>query len=222
MDRDVALLLFGVASFVFVGWPSLKRLLQWLVPAAIRCEFRAGPEAVTDSQQPEAVRKRVRQMRALDFHPLGMKREWWPLWPASQALELANPEIPSFAAVYHLGDHPLIYFYTPFLDGSVVLTADHENANLEMDGYIHAGINGGEPDELLALHRENLRRVCDQGHIPCSYCDQATRLEATRAFYAHRGTRRILRRFMRRDLVLLIFPLVVLATGLARLLMILR
>jgi hypothetical protein len=99
-----------------------------------------------------------------------------------RALALASDE--AFASINNLGDRPHFYFYTPFQDGSVVLTNDSNRNPADTDGFIHGGIPGGSPAGVLELHRKRVETMRGRHHEPYETFNRDTRTKASHAWNA--------------------------------------
>lgn len=191
MVGDFLLIVFGVILFAVVDWPALVHRIQIVVSCSIRCDFAAGPEAVTGGEFSPETQQLIGQLQDLGFKPVGIKREWWPFRPKSRALTFASQEARAFADIDWLGPSPHMYFYTPFTDGAVVLTNDHDQMSMAKDGFVRTGIRDGAPAALLEYHGKRLREMAERGHLPLDRFDQQTRLEATHSYYARSETREL-------------------------------
>lgn len=217
MVSGIYLLGVGLVGLAVFGFTSLRQLLRLALPGSIRCDFAAGPEILTGVKWGPAVQKLAREVQSLGFSPLGLKREWWPLRKPSQALDFASADGKAFATIYCLGPSPRLFFYTPFVGGGVVLTNDHNLHPVEMPDFLRGGITNGTTTALWEYHQQRVASLQADGLQPCSAYDQAARLQATRAFYAHPGARGIVGNLIKIHLVRLALPAGLIAIGAARL-----
>jgi hypothetical protein len=107
------------------------------------------------------------------------------------------------------------FYYTPFTDGSVLLTANGAFRPTNKKGYFVQTVPSGSPSTLLAAHQERQRFFMAQGLVPFSEYTPASRLEATRLFYANRSVRNVVRlSFMRScSAIFLAFLIPIIALG---------
>jgi hypothetical protein len=185
-----SVLFFAVALFVFYvwGWPNLKLAVPLLFARKRRCAFEAGPQRLDKREWPEAFRPLIDELASLDFQPLGVKVESRPFRVARE-LAFASPEKRTFASIHGLERGvPNYYFYTPYDDGSVVLTSNHAMETVRTDRFLQTGMPHQEMSQVLASHTKNVEKMTGPKRQPIAQYDQEARIRATHAYYDNPGS----------------------------------
>jgi hypothetical protein len=216
MTHGICLLAAGIAGLAIYGLPSLWHFVQMLFLDAIRYDYAAGPEAVKSSEHDPAVHALVQRLMDLGFAPVGVRREWSCVRKPTQSIDLASPKGHAFATIFGLGPKPHLYFYTPMQDGGVVLTSDVGGAKTKLANFVRTGIKDATPGVLWEMHQEQVLMLCHQGSLPVTVYNQETRLDATRAYYAHEGAKKLGRNIASRLLLRVAVPACLIVAGTAR------
>lgn len=216
MTHGMYLLVLGLAGLVIYGFPSLWHVVQMFFLDAIHCDYASGPEAVTSSDHHPAVRVLVQRLLELGFTPVGIRREWSFVRKPTASIDLASPQGHAFATIFALGPTPHLYYYTPMQGGGVVLTSDVGGAKTQFADFVRTGMKDATPGVLWAMHQEQVLMQCHQGALPVTAYTQQTRLDATRAYYAHEGARKLGRNIAGRLLVRLAVPVCLIVLGTVR------
>jgi hypothetical protein len=187
---------------------TLNPIVFLFVPSAIRYAFEGGPEEAEELAEQAGAGDILNSVRALGFELLGLKAEYMPLWGKVRELSLASPAAGAFASLGIRGNEcKALYFYTTFLDGALVLTADGAFLPVDKEDYVIAVMPGTKPGELLAIHQKQVEYLRHQGHEVNTDYSTEGRLTATGVFYAAAATRSFLRRAGLLCLVVLVFML---------------
>jgi hypothetical protein len=216
MTPGIYPLALGVAGLAIYGLPCLRQVIRLLFLNAIRCDYVAGPEAVTSPKQHPTVQSLVQRLTDLGFVPVGIRREWSYVRKPKPSIDLASPEGHAFATIFLVGSIPHLYFYTPMHGGGVVLTSDAGGAKTELHNFVRSGIKNATPNVLWEMHQEQVLMQCRQGFLPITAYDQQTRLDATRDYYAHEGAQKLGRNIAGRLLVRLAIPVCLIVLGTVR------
>src|SRR5438552_4156310 len=113
--------------------------------------------------------------------------EQQPMGVAVRSLAFEAGEEKVFASIVGLDRaNSSYYFYTPFVDGAVVLTSCQEILQPVKTGtFVHQGFKGRTMDELLALHLKAVSTMVAAGHQPFDKYTRDTRIQATDMYYAN-------------------------------------
>jgi hypothetical protein len=127
-------ILVTAVSLVLLGLRlTLNGIVLLIVPTAMRCRFEGGPEDFQQLAEQHNATDLLAELRHLGFESLGIKSEHLPVWGKVRELSLAAPHAKVFASVVPwLKRSTLVYFYTTFSDGALVLTADRSFDSLTM------------------------------------------------------------------------------------------
>jgi hypothetical protein len=214
MFGGAAFLVTGLILCVVLGWPSVKALIHVFLAGSVRCDFEAGPEAITTFKNPRA-QKIADELRELGFVPLGIKREWRPPMKPMKGICFVSEETKTFADIVNYEKDAFLYFYTPFQDGKVVLTMDTDRFAfpIETKTFIQSGAKVDGAGQLMVNHVERVNRFIDEGSAPYDIFDQKSRLEATLAYYRAPEVRIINRTIVRKCLFNIGVTLVFLILG---------
>jgi hypothetical protein len=216
MTHGICLMALGIAGLAIYGLPSLWHVVQMLFLDAIHCVYAAGPEAVKSSEHDPAVHVLVQRVMDLGFTPVGIRREWSFVRKPTKSIDLALPKGYAFATIFRLGPMPHLYFYTPMQDGGVVLTSDVGGAKTQLANFVRTGIKDATPGVLWGMHQEQVLMLCHQGSLPATVYNQETRLDATRAYYAHEGAKKLGRNIASRLLLRVAVPVCLIVLGTTR------
>jgi hypothetical protein len=135
----------------------------------------------------------VAALEALGFMPFGVLSEKPLIGRAVKSLSLGSVLAKAFASLTLIKGKAVYFYYTPFTDGSVLLTANGGFRPTDRPGYFVQILPSGNPSTLLAAHQERQRYFVAQGLAPMRDYTFQSRLEATRQFYANPSVRRVLR-----------------------------
>lgn len=216
MIGDFVVLGLGLVLFAALGRPNLMVFLKLLLPGKMQTDFESGPEGLAEFANNTAVQKRLEDMKALGFSPLGIQREWQAGRPAVRGISLASREVKGFASI-HSFDNPRIYFYTPFVGGAIVLTSDLARNPIETDNVIHGGLDRADPAAVFEYHQKRVKEMIARGRSPYTSFTPEDRLNATRAYYAAPEIKGLVRGLMGQALVTVLVCLGVIAYGCFRL-----
>jgi hypothetical protein len=182
--------MFVLALIIFCTWgvQNIKVCLPLLFIRRGRYSFEQDQDAITQPEWPENTRELIDGLARLEFKPLGIKVEARPFQRLKE-LAFASVERQAFAAIHgHDRGAPHYYFYTPYEDGSVVLTSDIPMETVRTDRFIHTGVPGAEMSEVWAQHARNSQKMARPGRQPYATYDQETRIRATKAYYDNPGS----------------------------------
>jgi hypothetical protein len=199
MEKPTAeqiMILIGAAILFFpVARAALPRIVLLVKPTALRWEFEEGSEALQGQVGTAEIRELMERLRQLTFTPLGVKIEYLPFGSKIREFALGSREAKSFASILLVKHLPRLYYYyyTPFEDGAVVLTANGLFRPTERAEYIISVIPGATPRELLVMHKEAVDKLIDTGHRLFRDYTRESRLEATGLFYASSHSKRRMR-----------------------------
>ena len=161
----------------------------------------------------------VAALEALGFIPMGVLSEKTFYGRAVKSLALASAQAKAFASITLIKSRAVYFYYTPFKDGSVLLTANGEFRPIDREGYFVQTVPYGNPSTLLAAHQERQRFFMAQGREPFRVYTPESRLEAARQFYANRSVRRAVRQsFLRSGAMALLsiaLPLMIIVADLS-------
>ncbi|CAG0936029.1 hypothetical protein TFLX_04890 [Thermoflexales bacterium] len=195
---------------IWISWGSLPRLIFALDPSRLRYQFvdmsDEEPAATTVNRFSEI----VGQLQQLGFRRLGLKTEKLPLWSSTiYEISLASPDHHAFASLIKDPKRCVYYFYTPFTNGAILLTAGSGAAfpAIQREDCVQQVSVYDSPELVLAAHQEQLQHFTATGLVPCSSYTQESRLDATRQYYAAPAIRRIARQRGIFELVALLFPI---------------
>lgn len=198
MARELVLLLITLVAFAAWGVPNLLAFLALLRPG----RFRAAFDDEFDLEDLDTPHREVCDtLIDLGFHLLGCKTETPAVGPTLREVAFADPDRRTFAAVHGLDrGEPNAYFYTPFRDGAVVLTADREMEPVKGPGFVHQGAAGRSLEAVLAAHLKTVKKIEAQGHEPFTRFDRKARLKATDLYYARPEATALQRKLRRKAL----------------------
>jgi hypothetical protein len=216
MTPGIYPLAVGFAGLTIYGLPCLRQVVQLLFLDAIRCDYIAGPEAVTSPNNGPAVQSLVGQLIDLGFAPVGIRREWSFVRKPKGSFDLASPKGHAFATIFLVGSTPHLYFYTPMEGRGVVLTSDVGGARTELHNFVRSGVKDASPRVLWEMHQEQVLQQCHQGFLPITTYSQETRLNATRDYYAHEGAQKLGRNLAGRLVLRLAVPVCLIVLGAMR------
>ena len=196
LTANQIIILIGAAAIILpMARGALRQMVLLVTPTAIQCEFEEGSEALVGEAGSEGVCELLERLRQLAFTPLGIKVELQPLGSKFRELALASREAKSFASILVVKHLPRLYYYyyTPFEDGAIVLTANGLFRSTELPDYIISAIPGTTPRELLLFHKADIDKMIDAGHRPFSEFTQESRVDATGLFYRSIHSKRRMR-----------------------------
>lgn len=193
----------------WTGWQAVPILAFVLTPERIKYWFLDQIKSDQIIAASPTVQARLQELRALGFVQLGVKMEQ-VLWrQAGREVALASAEAETFASLVITRDgRPLsVYFYTPLSDDGLVFTrAASPLPVMEARNTSVKNIATNSLEAMLANHRQRLRSFRHRGLKPLVASSQASRLAATRHYYAStyakRAGRKLLRVPMVRDFLL--------------------
>jgi hypothetical protein len=116
----------------------------------------------------------------LGFSIIGIKVEKPHLWrKAIYELNLASKTYPAFANIFMYGKQVYYYFYTPFLDGHTVLTANGIFPAITSDKLLQSVVAVTGVENLLAIHTKQIEQFVSKDFRPYEIFDQESRIKAT-------------------------------------------
>jgi hypothetical protein len=191
MARDIIFVLITFVLFALWGLPNLRVVLILLFSHTVESHFEEDEDGIVPEDYPEETQKLIGSLRELGFVPLGIKSEKRPL-QSGKELAFASAEDQCFAAVFRYeSEAPHFYFYTPFRDGAVVLTADHGMEAVRTETFLHWGVPNKLPVEVLQQHRKQVERMSKNGHEPYRVYSRKSRLQATEGYYDNPGASKL-------------------------------
>ncbi len=189
----IIFLLSTPVAFVWCLWVCLPRGFFLIMPAP-RCRFLKDPGARVSRSQEQATRDLVASIESLGFSQLGVRVEKPPLWAAGiRGFSLASAREQAFASIAVIRRQVVYYFYTPFNDGKVVLTANAAFPVMNGDQIRQSAIAASGPLDLLAAHHKLVEDFRSQGSVPYSDYTQDSRIRATYQYYKVDAVRRRMR-----------------------------
>lgn len=173
---------------VYVVYAVLRRLptiVFLLNPSTVRCRFVEPPEGLESAIKSDGLRELVSKIESLGFRLLGIKSERLPLWSRPvEEISLESCEACAFASVLNNPGKPCFYFYTPFISGAVVLTANAAFPEVQKVDFVQSTMSAGDPANVLSIHQRNVQQLRDRGEEPFVLYTQESRLQATWQYYA--------------------------------------
>jgi hypothetical protein len=182
---------------IWLSWQMFPVLAFALNPSAIRYQFVDMPDETPISATASQVDELIRQLQQLGFRRLGLKAEKLPLWSNTlYEISLANSDVRAFASIVRDPKRCIYYFFTPFTDGTILLTAGKGAAfpPIQSEDCLQQVSTDNSPGQVLAVHQEQLQRLTAKGLAPFYSYTQESRLEATRQYYAAPSIQRLARR----------------------------
>jgi hypothetical protein len=185
MVRESYFLITCAILFVTIGVPKLTAFLRLARPGSIRSRFE--DDDLDPSLFSRPVQGLITELQSIGFRALGVKIEQPPMGGAVRSLSFEAAEEKVFASIVGLDRvSPSYYFYTPFVDGAVVLTSCQEILQpVKTPTFIHQGFKGRTMDELLALHLKTVSTLTAAGHQPFAEYTRESRIQATDMYYAN-------------------------------------
>lgn len=132
---------------------------------------------------PEAISDYAAQLGTLGFHFLGVKTEKLLLRPEVPEWNFAADAHRSFASIARAGRRTILYFYTPFQGGGLVLTAQRGFPNIQSSRFRTQSFLATSAQALFEHHRTTLDKFLRLGLVPYESYTPETRVQATHQFY---------------------------------------
>jgi hypothetical protein len=209
MNLFLLLIVPVLLYLVWLSWRMFPILVYAFGLSAIRYQFVDMPDEVPTSATASQVDEIMNQLQQLGFRRLGLKAEKLPLWSSTlYEISLANSGVHAFASILKDPKRCVYYFFTPFTNGAVLLTASHGAAfpPIQSEDCVQQVSTYDSPERVLAVHQEQLQRLTAAGLVPFYSYSQESRLEATRQYYAAPSIRRLARQQGIAALSSLLFP----------------
>jgi hypothetical protein len=190
---DWIMLAISVGLMIYGGWKFFPRSLYI---------FRLGPHTYFDKNvdtpvtkmHQETVQHLSEQLEALGFLKLGIKIEKPPLWEkAGRELAFASIKARAFASIFVIKNKTTCYFYTPFSEGQVVLTANDGFTGVATGNFMQSVVASADLEELLGIHQKRVEAFCTKGFTTFQEYTRETRIIATSQYYNSHQVRRLMR-----------------------------
>ncbi len=187
----VSLLPLWIISVIGI-WYSFPVCIYLFRPNAIRSYFKDNDS--TGVMEQKGVRDLVKKLKSMNFEYLGVKVEEPPLWKRSQEeVTLKSVEARAFASIGIKNRTIKYYFFTPFKEGKIVLTANSSFTEADNDEIIQSSVAGYEPKEILEIHKKSVASFVKRGFTPYEEYTRQSRIDAANLYYNSRLSRRQLR-----------------------------
>jgi hypothetical protein len=167
---------------IFTIWYFLPICVYIFFPNSVRSYFKENDNSIITER--EDLQNIISKIKALGFEYIGIKVEKPPLWRAPiQEIALGSIEALSFASVFYRGKKVVYYFFTPFHDGQIVLTANMGFSQINQDDVIQFSTAIEEPSKSLEEHKKNIVSFIVKGYSPFTEYTEQTRIDATNLYY---------------------------------------
>jgi hypothetical protein len=187
------LLVLAFILFALCVWKFLPRSLLIIRPGT-NSYFRKHSDTIISEKYNEAIQKTAGEIETLGFIRLGIKVEKLPLWEKTiNELALACTKEQTFASISVVNNKVIYYFYTPFTNGRVVLTANGAFPAITVDDILQSAVASAEPEDLLTIHRKRIETFSSKGSQPYEFYDQESRIKATHQYYKTPTVRKMMR-----------------------------
>jgi hypothetical protein len=176
-------IILALVMLIFAFWILLPVSLYsfWPRPKSF---FHKNPEFILNSKLDQEIQEISKIIESLDFVKIGIKVEKPHLWQkAICELNLASLQNRTFASVFTQKNKICYYFYTPFTDGRVVLTANSLFPAITTDNLLQSAIAVSGPIDLMEIHKKRVEQFIMKGYQPYNIFDQESRIKATNQYY---------------------------------------
>jgi hypothetical protein len=158
-------------------------------PSGIRFQFVSAGRAVENLLCNGKVAKLIQEFGNLGFANLGVFSEE-TLFGKALSITSASEQARSFGLIRKQGAKIIYSFYTPFVGGEVLLTANGYFPRIRKQDCLIEAIPGSDVEKLFATHNKRLQALTAGGSIPFDAFTQASRMDAARLFYSKWAVRR--------------------------------
>lgn len=178
---NLFILLGGCVLAGVVLYRNFWRALLCVAPSTLSVESEDPPDRI---QLPVELRSIAAELMALDFAPIGSRREKPKFAPATIAYDYANAKDRVFATLNVGRDgRPRLYFLTPVANGGFVITANYRRPAREVRGrYLAGSLDDFPPERVYKAHLRRIESLPASGEYT-----QEGRLEAAKAWVAGPG-----------------------------------
>ncbi|HSD83323.1 MAG TPA: hypothetical protein VLG46_05670 [Anaerolineae bacterium] len=200
--------------FIWTAWRIFPALVFAFNPTGGQYQFIDMSDEDLSSRAANRISEILSQLQQLGFRRLGTKSEKSSRWSDTlYEFSLANPDLHAFASLVKDPKRCVYYFYTPFTDGTILLTAGKGAAfpTIQRQDCVQRVSAYDNPDRVLADHQEQLQRFTAIGLAPFYSYTQESRLEATRQYYAAPAIQHLAHRLGILGVIYLLFPLLLIA-----------
>jgi len=179
--------------------PVIRLLSQ---PVRVSCQFIEVSENDIAEIEHDEIQDLANTLESIDFTFIGIKSEQLnlPIDPV-QEISFASHKRKVFASIFTRGKKVVYYFYTPFIDGSIALTANTSFVEREADKFSIKTVNSAKPEDVIKVHQERVQAFINVGSEPFKEYTQESRLQATELFYASDGSRKYMQSIGLRNLL---------------------
>jgi hypothetical protein len=179
---------------VFQGKTILPRVVNFIRPGKRHFYFEDNLSEAKDEKRQELVRPIIEKMEALGFKSLGVMLEKQPLWAkTTREIALSSSQDKIFASIGFRHNEPSYFFYTPFTEGQVVITAYNAFRHFRKDNFVSTVVSSGEPSEMLEEHKKLVKEFIDKGYSPLQDYSRESLIDATNQYYQSPHTRQQMR-----------------------------
>ncbi len=167
---------------------------MYLIMPRPKCYFHKNPDKLINKKKKQEVQELIDKIEVLGFIKIGIKIEKAPLWgKAVQEVALASKKDKVFASVFVRRGKVFCYYYTPFVDGQAVLTANGAFPAITSDELLLSAIASAKPEDLLAMHHKQVEAFYGKGFSPYQDYTQDSRVKATYQYYNTKPIRKYMR-----------------------------
>jgi hypothetical protein len=162
----------------------LPRLISFFIPGSRNLSFQDKVEPPIDELHRDMIKPVVDKLEALGFTQLGLMVEKTPLWgKGSRELVMVSSKDRIIAILGLRGPLLSYYFYTPFEDGQVVVTAHNCFKNFVKPDFVTSEIKSGDLDEMLESHQKDVADFVAKGYVPFHEYSRESVIMATNLYY---------------------------------------
>jgi hypothetical protein len=179
-------LILALFLTVYTGGQAIPLLVLMFAPRLLKFWFISSDESEHRIGSSISAQEKIDQLSELGFSVLGIKGERILWQPPIYEVSLANPAKGTFASVIlDPNDQALgVYFFTAVSGGGIVFTrARSRLLELEIPGTSVKNISNSDLNTMFASHSQRIRAFKAKGLSPLPVSDQASRVEATYAYY---------------------------------------
>jgi hypothetical protein len=183
----LVLWLLAALMLVFIVFQirsRIPRIISFFTPGNRNLFFQEAPDPPIDQIHQEMIKPRVEKLEALGFTSIGLMLEKPPLWSkSSRELVLVSSEHKIIASIGFRGLKLSYFFYTPFEDGQVVVTAYNCFRNFIKPDFLTSEVKSGDLDEMLESHKKDVDDLVAKGYIPLKEYTRESVIRATNLYY---------------------------------------
>jgi hypothetical protein len=180
-----------IVLIILQGWTVIPRAYYLFRPGSRKFYFDDNPQVPIRETSREALGPVTERLAALGFTQLGLLIEKPPLWArGSRELSLASTEAKTIVSLGMRGLRPAYFFYTPFEEGQVLITAYNSFKNFKSEDFIITVVDTADLDEMMNIHKRKIEEFQQKGFRPFQTFDRDSVIRATYFYYASRRARR--------------------------------